>query len=136
MNDKLREIAERHDFIEKDCCCPYSVDTQAARAMDERDAYEAHADRAFLLSALRRMEGAQELKWRRNAFGDEDHALYLGGIYVGSIIPTKASGGPYRAWLATDEDGERIGDDKWPTVEAAREALFEAARAALAKGDA
>lgn len=69
--------------------------------------------------------------WRKDCFGRERRALYIGKICIGHISDMRPSG-LWRAWLQTDEDGDRIGKDDWPRAAAAREAVEIAARAALA----
>lgn len=66
------------------------------------------------------------LQWKTDAYGRPDAALYIGGLYVGRVFAVKAFG-PWRAWIMTDDEGDRVGKDLWPSEEAAKVALFDAA---------
>lgn len=66
-------------------------------------------------------------EWQRDAYGKEKRNLYLLGLFVGCIIPITATGPPFRAWLMTDDEGDRVGDDKFETEDAARDAVYAAA---------
>lgn len=73
-----------------------------------------------------------EIEWRKDGFGKEAHALFLGDLYVGHINGQSqfASYKPnqWRGWFMSDDDGNETG---WfPTAEEARgsveKALFTA----------
>jgi len=73
----------------------------------------------------------KRFEWRTDAYGKERRCLYMCGLYVGCIIPTTAAEVPFRAWLMTDDEGDRIGVDQWPTEDAARAAVEIAALAVV-----
>jgi hypothetical protein len=51
--------------------------------------------------------------WRRDSFGREDHALYLGGLYVGEILQLHHNK-KWRAWFAKDDEGDEVGQFDTP----------------------
>lgn len=70
----------------------------------------------------------ERFEWRTDCFGRPNRALYFMGLFVGCILETKKDG-PYRAWIMTDDSGERVGKDRWKTEETARNAAQKAASA-------
>lgn len=67
------------------------------------------------------------LEWRKDAYGYDRRALYLYGFYVGCILPARLGGGAFRAWLMTDDEGDIVGKNDWPSEDAARDAVYAAA---------
>jgi hypothetical protein len=73
--------------------------------------------------------GSARLYWRDDAWGNSDRALFVGGLYVGSVMHTPTNpnrvGQTWRAWLMTDDDGVSVG---WfPMEQEAKDALADAA---------
>jgi hypothetical protein len=71
-----------------------------------------------------------EIEWRKDCYGREASALYLGGLYVGSIIPgmTKHHPGKWRGWFMSDDDGNETGwfDSPNKARDSVEKALFAA----------
>lgn len=67
------------------------------------------------------MKIAAEIEWRKDGFGKDHQALYLGGLWVGSIMyltDRNGLGTTWRGWFNCDDDGDETG---WfPTAEEAR----------------
>jgi hypothetical protein len=61
---------------------------------------------------------------RNDCWGHARRALYLGKLYVGSIMPGSANHHPgeWRAWFMSDEDGEELG---WFQTEAQAKTALE-----------
>lgn len=73
-------------------------------------------------------------EWRRDAWGKERHALYLGKLYVGSIMYYQGSemnGGDWRGWFMSDDDGDSTG---WFVTDYEARASVEAALATALNG--
>jgi hypothetical protein len=47
------------------------------------------------------------LLWRKDGYGREDHALYLGGLFVGEIMQLDSK--KWRAWFMNDDEGHQVG---------------------------
>lgn len=66
--------------------------------------------------------------WCKDEFGRPNNTLYLGRIYVGSIMHwanERRAVTPYRAWFMSDSDGDEIG---WfATHQEAMDALIDRA---------
>lgn len=68
------------------------------------------------------MKIAAEIEWRKDGFGKDACALYLGGLCVGHIMGVSTHpphlAGQWRGWFMDDDDGHATG---WfPTAEQAR----------------
>jgi hypothetical protein len=50
---------------------------------------------------------ARMLLWRKDGYGHEDHALYLGGLYVGEIMQLHHNK-KWRAWFMNDDEGNEV----------------------------
>jgi len=54
-----------------------------------------------------------EVEWRKDGFGNEASALYLGELYVGHIMGTgpwaKTKPNQWRGWFNSDDDGAETG---------------------------
>jgi hypothetical protein len=68
------------------------------------------------------------LSWRQDSLGREDHALYLGSLYVGSIVRLYHSE-KWRAWFMNDDEGNDVG--RFETAFEARLAVERALLKAL-----
>lgn len=80
----------------------------------------------------------QTAKWKKDTWGKEAHALFIGGLYVGSIMESHATSthhpGEWRGWFMSDDDGDETG---WfPTADAARHSVEKKLAEALAKASA
>jgi hypothetical protein len=77
------------------------------------------------------LEVTNKFRWEPDEWGNADHRLFFGGIYVGLIRgPLTVLGKPpWIAWIATTEDGETL--DRYATAEEARDALVWAVSAEL-----
>jgi hypothetical protein len=80
--------------------------------------------------------GPAQLYWRRDAFGHNDRALFVGRLHVGSIMYAKphprenrSPNKVWRAWLMTDDDGSIVG--WYATEQEAKVALVGAAIEAI-----
>lgn len=79
-----------------------------------------------------------EPTWRKDVYGKERAALYIGGLYVGSIMQWKSvlhsddkHNGMWRGWFMNDDEGDQVG---WfPTADEARAAVERALTAALSQ---
>lgn len=70
------------------------------------------------------------LEWRKDCWGNERQALYLGGICIGCVIHKGHKlGNKWRAWLMTDDEGSEVAECH--TADDARRAVMDAARSAL-----
>lgn len=76
-----------------------------------------------------------ELAWKRDGYGRENFALYLGGIYVGGLMdgPPSYHPGEVRAWVMHDDEGREVG--WYPNHDTARAALVAEVGKLLAEGD-
>lgn len=100
------------------------------------------AERDLIITALRalaaRLDDGERLppiEWRADCFGKSFHALFLGGLYVGSIMQATHSitqhPGEWRGWFMDDDDGNETG---WfVTADEARASVEAKLRAALAR---
>lgn len=53
-----------------------------------------------------------EVEWRKDGYGKEHHALYLGDLYVGHIMHNTHPDhhpGEWRGWFMSDDDGNETG---------------------------
>ncbi len=66
--------------------------------------------------------------WKAGEFGDKDHALYIGRLYVGEIMLLHHNQ-KWRAWFMNDPEGNQVG--QYDTPEEARAAVEEALETAL-----
>ena len=76
-------------------------------------------------------------QWKDNEFGHERHALYLGGLFAGSIVnggksPFVPAETPWRGWFMSEDEGRPIGwfataDEARASVEAALKVALEEA---------
>lgn len=77
--------------------------------------------------------GAQ-IEWRKDCWGKEARALYLGDLCCGSIMENTAHkshkpGTPWRGWFSDDDEGNETG---WfATAEEARASVEKALFAAI-----
>ena len=72
-----------------------------------------------------------KVEWRKDAFGHEDCALYLGDLYVGCIMHGAPHRKAWRAWFMSGDDGAEVG--WYPTDALARRAVEDRLSAALAQ---
>lgn len=51
------------------------------------------------------------VEWKKDCHGHDARALYLGALFVGSIMPGFSTHHPdeWRGWFMQDEDGEETG---------------------------
>lgn len=78
------------------------------------------------------MKIAAEIEWRKDGFGKEAHALYLGGLCVGTIMNSTHPDyhcGEWRGWFMSDDSGDETG---WfATAEDARASVEKVLFAAI-----
>jgi|SRR6185437_2111763 len=69
------------------------------------------------------------IEWRKDCWGVERQALYLGGLYVGHIMTPPKGRPKWRGWFMNDDEGNETG---WfDTSDEARVSVEEALRRAL-----
>lgn len=77
------------------------------------------------------MKIGAEIEWRKDCWGKDARALYLGGLCVGSIMPGSQiyKDGQWLGWFSNDDEGNETG---WfPTAEEARASVEKALFAAI-----
>lgn len=70
------------------------------------------------------MKFEAQLEWRKDCFGRQQHALFLGALYAGEIMQSTMKEhhlGEWRGWFMGDDSGYETG---WfPTAEQARQSV-------------
>lgn len=66
-----------------------------------------------IIKALEEDTPKRMILWRMDGHGREDHALYLGKLYIGEIMQLHHNK-KWRAWFASDDEGSEVGQFATP----------------------